>query len=304
MTQDRPLLGITLMLGFSMVAPLGDAVTKLLGDLMPVVFFVFIRFTLQALYLTPLVLLNRRALHVTPRQAGLIFLRTLFHMIGIGAMFTAFRYLPLADAVAIAFVMPFISLLIGKLFLGEDVGLRRILACCVGFSGALLVIQPSFVVVGTAALWPLVVAVAFAFFMLVGRKVATEMDPLVIQTISGYMAAVFILPVLLVGDALALQGFEIFWPEGRTLALLLLIGFLGTVAHLLMTWSLRYAPSTTLAPLSYVEIPATTLVGFLVFGDFPNGLAALGIVITMAAGLYIIFRARAMSQPSSEAPQP
>lgn len=66
------------------------------------------------------------------------------------------------------------------------------------------------------------------------------------------------------------------------------MGIVGTAAHLLMTWSLRFAPSATLAPLQYVELPFATLVGFLAFGDLPNGLAALGIAVTMGAGLAVL----------------
>jgi len=72
--------------------------------------------------------------------------------------------------------------------------------------------------------------------------------------------------------------------------LMAIIGVLGTATHLLLTASLRYAPASTLAPMQYLEIPFATIVGWLVFKDLPNGLAALGIIITIAAGLYIIYR--------------
>ena len=78
--------------------------------------------------------------------------------------------------------------------------------------------------------------------------------------------------------------------------LLIAIGVLGTVAHLLMTWSLRYAPSATLAPMQYLEIPVATLIGWVIFSDLPDGLAAVGIVITIAAGLYVILRERASAR--------
>ena len=78
--------------------------------------------------------------------------------------------------------------------------------------------------------------------------------------------------------------------------LLALLGALGTGAHLLMTWSLRFAPSATLAPIQYLEIPFATLIGYLVFGDLPNGLAALGIAVTIAAGLYVLHRERRASR--------
>jgi drug/metabolite transporter (DMT)-like permease len=79
---------------------------------------------------------------------------------------------------------------------------------------------------------------------------------------------------------------------------------LGTVAHLFMTWSLRFAPSATLAPMQYLEIPIATIIGWLIFKDLPNGLAALGICVTVAAGLYIILRERAIARtPRPPAPE-
>jgi len=59
-----------------------------------------------------------------------------------------------------------------------------------------------------------------------------------------------------------------------------------------MTWSLRFAPASTLAPIQYLEIPFATVAGFIIFGDLPNGMAAVGIVITIAAGLYVVYRER------------
>jgi drug/metabolite transporter (DMT)-like permease len=57
-----------------------------------------------------------------------------------------------------------------------------------------------------------------------------------------------------------------------------------------MTWSLRFAPTSTLAPMQYLEIPFATAAGYLVFGALPNRLAAAGILVTIASGLYVIHR--------------
>ena len=236
------------------------------------------------------------------RVLRLTLLRTVMHIIGIGAMFTALQYLELADAVAIAFVMPFIMLLLGKYVLGEEVGVRRLLACVVGFCGTLMVIQPSFAEVGWPALWPLLVAENFALFMLVTRQIAKETDPIGLQAVSGVMACAILLPIELYGTRLG-------WHEVVTLiplssyewSLLLSIGIIGTCAHLLMTWSLRFAPSATLAPMQYLEIPIATLFGWLMFKDLPDNLAAAGICVTIAAGLYIILREGRMARSGAAA---
>ena len=195
---DRPLLGVLLMVAFCLMAPLGDATAKLLGAL-PLAQIMLGRYGMQAALLLPLI----RGRRLDARVWRLTVVRTLLHVASFTTFVAALRFLPMADAVAIMFVLPFILLLLGRFFLGEEVGPHRLAACAVGF-----------------------------------------------------------------------------------------LGTLGTGAHLLMTWSLRFAPSATLAPIQYLEIPFATLIGYLVFGDLPNGVAALGIAVTIAAGFYVLHRER------------
>ena len=290
MTNDRPVLGMMLMLGFCIVAPMGDSIAKVLGPTIPLLQLLFVRFVLQALFLAPVVAFSDRTLKTSPRITKLIALRTILHILGVGAMFLSLRFLPLADAVAIAFVMPFIMLLLGRFVLNETVGMHRMVACVVGFIGTLLVIQPSFAEVGAPALLPLFVAVDFALFMLVTRQVAKHVDPISLQASSGIMAVILL--GLIYACTLPFELSEALFvrPSQTELWLLLAIGLLGTMAHLLMTWSLRFAPSATLAPMQYLEIPVATVIGFIIFADLPNGIAAIGIIITILAGLYVVYR--------------
>lgn len=292
------------MMGFCIVAPVGDAVAKLLGASVPLGQVVLLRFVIQALILIPIVWYSGRIWRMRGRVLRLTFLRSLLHMAGIAAMFTALKYLPLADAVAIAFVMPFFMLLLGKFILNEEVGPRRLGASIVGFLGTLLIVQPSFANVGWPALLPVVVAVVFSFFMLVTRQIAKETDPISLQAVSGVMAVVMILPLLALGTMTQIAPLRLIQPDALDWTLLLGIGVLGTVAHLLMTWSLRFAPSATLAPMQYLEIPFATLLGLLIFSDLPNPLAGLGILITVGAGLYIVMRERATARALAAAVAP
>lgn len=302
--MDRPLLGIGLMLGFCVVAPMGDAVAKLLGGVVPIGELLLVRFGVQALVLIPLIAMTGRPWRMGGRVLRLTFLRTILHAFGIAMMFTALIYLPLADAVAIAFVMPFLIMILGHYVLDEEIGWRRMAACAVGFIGTLLVVQPSFQEVGWPALLPLGVALNFACFMLVTRQIVKEVDPIGLQAVSGVMAVAMIAPAIFLFGGHA--GTALTWvtPSMNTWGLLLAIGLLGTLAHLLMTWSLRYAPSATLAPMQYLEIPFATVIGWLIFSDLPNALASVGILITMAAGLYIVVRERNLSRAAPTPPGP
>jgi len=291
------------MLGFCLAAPLGDALAKLLYGALPLGMLILARFLFQAVILAPMVAATHRPWRVRGRVLRLVVWRTVLHILGIGMMFTALGYLPLADAVAIAFVMPFIMLLLGKYVLNEQVGPRRLIACVVGFIGTLLVIQPSFAAVGWPAMLPLGVAVVFALFMLATRQIAKETDPISLQAVSGTIATVALLPLMIIGHMLEWPGLQFAMPTAEEAWLIVAIGSVGTLAHLMMTWSLRYAPSTTLAPMQYLEIPFATAIGWLIFADLPNGLAAIGILITLAAGLYIILREQATQRMQRSALQ-
>jgi drug/metabolite transporter (DMT)-like permease len=304
MSQDRPVLGIFLMLGFCLFAPLGDALAKLLGGQIDVAQMVAIRMGVQAVVLLPLVFVLRLSLTSAFGRIRLITLRAVLHMLGIGLMFLSLRYLPLADAIAIAFVMPFIMLLLGRFVLDEEVGSRRLIACLVGFVGTLLVMQPSFAEVGWPALLPVGVAFIFAFFMLTTRQLAKDVDAITLQMVSGVLACVILIPILLVLTRFEVPGFQITTPATGTWGLVLAMGLLGTTAHLLMTSALKFAPSATLAPMQYLEIPVAALLGWMVFQDFPNGLALLGIVITVMAGLYVIYREQKLSRSKPRLPDP
>ncbi|HHI69978.1 MAG TPA: DMT family transporter [Rhodobacteraceae bacterium] len=292
---NRPLVGILFMVAFCVLAPFADSLAKLLGKSLPVIEIVTFRFAIQFLILLPFVVLSNRKLRLERRSLWLLLLRTILHIIGIGAMFLSLIYLPLAEAVAIAFVEPFLLLLLGWLLLKEHVGPHRLIACAIGFVGTLLVIQPSFANVGYAALLPLVVALAFAGFMIVTRQLTAATDPITLQAVSGGMALLILALLLAISSGYRIPALTLVRPTQAEFALLISLGILGTLAHLIMTWSLKFAPTATLAPVQYLEIPFATLIGWLIFGDFPNGLAATGIVITVAAGLYIVLRERRLA---------
>ena len=274
------------MLGFCIAAPSSDALSKLMAADFPVVQIVTLRFAVQALVLAPVVALTGRSWRMTRLGLGLTAVRSALQVAGIWLMVTGLTFLPLADAVAIAFVMPFVLLLLARLTLGEEVGPRRLAACVVGFGGTLLVMQPSFAEVGWAVLYPLGVAVVFAVFMLVTRRLASEADPVAMQAASGAMGAVPLVALHLAAPVPALA-----WtPPGDAWPMLIAMAMMGTVAHLMMTWSLRFAPAATLAPMQYLEIPVSAVLGLAVFGDWPDALALAGIGVTVATGLYILWR--------------
>ncbi len=303
MASDRPLLGILLMIGFTIVAPGMDALAKLAGEAIPVGQILAFRFGVQALLLLPLAAVLGRLVWPGPPELRIHFARAGLILAATGAFFAALRVMPIADAIAIFFVEPFVLTLLGAAFLGEAVGWRRLLACATGFAGALLVIRPSLAAFGPVALLPLVTAVCFALYMILTRRMAHSLHPVALQAWTALAASALILPLLLAFDGSAVAPLDPVLPEGRYWAFLAGIGVTASLSHVMISAALRHAPAATLAPLQYLEIVAATALGYLVFADLPDAQTGLGIAIIVGSGLYVILRERRLARPPQPSPR-
>lgn len=302
MSRDHTLYGILLMVGFSLIAPLMDSMAKLIGDAVAVGQIAATRFAVQSALLLPLAAVMGWLHRPDRAELGLHVVRSVLLMVATAFFFTAVRYMPIADAIAIFFVEPFILTLLGGWLLGEQVGPRRYIACAVGFGGALLIIQPSFQELGAVALLPLVTALCFAFYMILTRRMATRMHPITLQVYTGLAALLVALPVLWSFDGSGIGPLDPNWPEARELKLLAALGLIATISHVCISFALSLAPASVLAPLQYIEIVGATFFGFYIFGDLPDALTFVGIALIVGSGLYVFVRERAMQRRPTPAP--
>jgi len=287
MPKDNTRLGLLMMIGFCILAPASDAFAKILGDGIPVLQVVIARFMVQLLLIRRSLWTRRQDTWMRGDRVGLIILRSALLLLAVTFLFLSLRYLPLADAIAIAYVMPFLVLGVGWLT-GDRASPLALGLCLLGFVGTLMVVQPSFSEIGWPALLPIAVAIFFTGFMFITRKISKYIDPIDLQAANGICAMAILLPIAIFGQAMEIPILTIVSVSNIELLYLFGVGILGTLAHLMMTWALRFASAPTVAPIQYLEIPFATLYGWLIFKDFPNGLAALGIVITITAGLLVL----------------
>lgn len=294
--SDRILPGVALMIAFCVIAPLIDVAAKLAAATVSVGVIAVARFIVQAVLMYPVVKALGLSLRLTPLVLRLTAIRAAMLILSTYCFVAALRVMPIADALAIAFVEPFVILLIGRLVFAEQVGPRRLIACAVGFGGSLMVIQPSFAAFGAAALFPLGTAVSFALYMLVTRRLSRIQHPVTMQFQTALVAALACLPLLALGTSLGEASLTVTMPQGIVWLWLICVGLAASVSHMAMTYALTFAPSSTLAPLHYLEIVTATLFGYAVFGDFPGGLTWAGIAVVVGSGLYVIFRERQLAR--------
>lgn len=306
-TTDRPggstMQGVTLMAFAMLLLPCMDAIAKYMAtfaDMSPgqVTFY---RFFFQIVCTIPLIFTAAGSATLRPKRPWLNLLRGVIHGAASLLFFAAVKYMPLADVFAIYFVEPFILTAMSAAFLGDRVGWRRWLAIIVGFGGALIVIQPSFVLFGWTALLPVGCAFLYSVYLFMNRAIGDADSPLTMQTIAGFGGTLFMGAALFIGNSAGVEDFALSLPTSLfTLALLVILGALSGYAHMLVVRAFRMAPLSLLAPFQYFEIISATVLGYAIFGDFPTPSKWLGIAIIVASGLFIIWREHTNRKTTSE----
>ena len=206
---------------------------------------------------------------------------------GVAAMlcyFTAFATLPLANVTAIGFAAPLILTLLSIPMLGEKVGIHRLGAVAVGLGSVIFIFAPE-IEADRANLWgnmaALGAAVLTAFSLALIRKMGRTENHL---TIVFY----FTLACTLV-SAIALPFFWVL-PSAQSLFFLLMVGLCGGSAQIFITWSYAHAPAAYASAFFYTAIIFATTLDWYVWGHVIDPATALGSVIIVASGLYVLYR--------------
>ncbi len=270
-----------------------DAIAKWLSSSISAGQVTWCRFLFQTLFLLPFILQARglfvvSSLWLHALRGALLVAATLF-------FFSGLVYLPLADAISIFFVEPLMVTILSAIFLKETFGWRRLIAILVGFIGALVIIRPTFADVGWPAMYPVFAAGCFSFYILLTRKLVAKEDPVKLQFYAG-MFGLIVCSILLVGlSGLEIRSLSVVQPTLTEWGLLCALGLIATVGHILVVYAFKYAPVSILAPFQYVEIIGSTVLGFWLFGDFPDGATWVGILIIVGSGVYVFHREAIMN---------
>ncbi|MDE1996239.1 MAG: DMT family transporter, partial [Rhizobiaceae bacterium] len=285
--QQNPLQGMIIMASAMIVLPVMDAIAKYMAtfEAMSPGQVTFYRFFFQLVCTLPLLFAVFGWSALSAKRPWVNLLRGALHGAASLLFFVAVKYMPLADVFAIYFVEPFMLAALSALFLGDKVGWRRWLAIVVGFGGAMIVIQPSFEIFGWKALLPVACAFLYAVYLFMNRAVGEADTPLTMQTMAGIGGTIFMAAALWVGASAGVADFTPSLPGSVLgLVLLLILGSISGYAHMLVVRAFRLAPLSLLAPFQYFEIISATILGYALFGDFPNFSKWIGILIIVGSG--------------------
>lgn len=285
MTDGRPQPGAAILLMVFAVFSFTvlDSAAKHLAPSYPVPQIVWGRYLFSLVFMALFLLKGGAAgLWRTARPLFQI-IRALMLVGATTSIFMAVKFLPLAETYAISFISPFIVALAAALILRERVGLRRWLMIALGFAGVLIVLRPGGGALGLAALFPVMMACFWAAYQIMTRIIGSTDPPLTTlfyTALTGSLVSSLAVPF--VWQPMSLAG----W------AGLAFIGAVGLIGQLALIRAYTLAEASLLSPFVYTQIVWAALIGYVVFGDVPDGATLAGTVLIVASGLLLMRQPR------------
>lgn len=285
LTENRPLLGIGLIMVASLMFACNDATNKYLIATYDVPLVAAIRYIGHALLMLAVLGPSRGRELVTVRRRGLVAVRSICLVIGSLFASLALQLMPVAETTSIIYLSPILVVLLTRPVLGERIGLFGWLAALGGFTGVLLIARPGGGLDPLGVAYALCNVVVTVIYYLLSRVLARGERTLALLFYSALAGAIVFglaMPAYWFGQV----------PSFFEMALLASLGLTAAVGHFCFTSANRYAEASLLAPMGYMHLLWAGIMGWLVFGQIPDGLGLVGMVVICLAGVTVALRSR------------
>jgi drug/metabolite transporter (DMT)-like permease len=283
------LRGILAITACNFLFLINDTQMKLVSSELPLGEIIFIRGILATLFLAPFVALTGAHVHLSLLVDRAFVVRTAAEILAAYFFLVALFHIPIANANTILQVVPLAITAAAAVFFREPVGWRRWTAILIGFAGVLIVIRPGFAGFNAFSLLTLT---SVLFITL--RDMTTRIMPRGLPAL--LVAQVTAISVCCTGPIWSLiSGEQWVMPSPRALALIagaaafLIGGYLTAVVFM------RHGDIAVVAPFRYTVIVWAIIVGYLVWGEAPDGVTLLGTAIIIATGVYTFHRESRMA---------
>lgn len=272
------LLAVGLMLAATVFLGFLDVCAKALGTRFPVTQLVWVRMAVHLL-LAIIIFYPRSGRRLFRTSAWRLQLARSALLLTTGLLFfLALRYLPLAETAAITFSSPLLTVVLAGPVLGERLTRARLAIAVLGFCGVVAVIQPFTATLTPAVLLALAAAVTASLYALLTRSMRTDEDAATTWAYTAVAGAI-LLPLTI--------PFGWTMPDPVDGFLLIMLGIFGGFGHLAIIHAYRLATASLIAPLGYFELAWATVLALVLFAEFPNPLALVGMAIIAVSGVLI-----------------
>jgi drug/metabolite transporter (DMT)-like permease len=233
---------------------------------LPVPEIMALRSFMAAFAITPFVLWSRGRVLVT-QNPRLHFFRNVAHFAGQFSWFVAVSLIPLAQVVSIEFTMPIWIAILAAVLLGERLTGRRLMAIGLGFAGVVIILRPGVAAIDLGAIAALAAALGFSLSTTLVKKLTGSESTLTILAHMFWTQAV--LSALMALGLALLWGdrFDWAWPTPKLYPFIVLMGIVGSTGHYCLTRATAAVDATVVAPLDFVRVPLTALMGYWLYNE-------------------------------------
>ena len=237
---------------------------------------VFVRALIGIFMVVPLVMQSGLVALRTDRLP-LHVVRTLFALFAMATLYYALADLPVADAIALTFLIPLFTTIAAALVLRESVGIHRWVATVVGFCGAIAIIRPSLDGVGTPVLLGVLSSVLYAGAWS-SVKILTRTDSAIVTV---FWMNVLMVPLTAIPTILL-------WvpPDAEDVLPLMTMAVSGWAAHVCQARAFAAGDASAVMPFDFLRLPFGALMGFVLFAETVDAWTWAGAAVIFGAGYY------------------
>jgi len=277
---SRHTTGIILMAVAMLSIPLVDGFAKHLSTSYSPLFISWARYAAACCVVLPFAALRHGTNMLPAERRGAHALRTVFLVISMTLYFLAIARIPLATAVSAFFVGPIVAVVLSVFVLKEKLTARKLVSLGLGFGGALVILRPG-AAIDPGLLFAFGSGLCFALYMIATRQASQGSDPIKTLAFQCVIGTLLLTPQALWTWSTPLPGDLIFFAG---------LGLASAASHILSITAFRFADASTLAPLVYLELIGTSLIGYLVFQEVPGLATLIGAALIVAGGLVLVRR--------------
>jgi drug/metabolite transporter (DMT)-like permease len=224
-------------------------------------------------------------------RGSMLVLANMFFFLGLAS-------LPIAETVALFYSAPLFICLLSQLVLAQKVSLYRWVAIFIGLVGVVVMLRPGTEIFKMVALLPIIAAFAYACMVIITSKLGMQDKA---GTMTFYIQFAFIVISSIVG--LSVGDGRFYTPDNPTLGFLLrswsvpaindfgliaACGFFVAVGGYLLSQAYRIGQASLMAPFEYSSMPIALLLGYLVWGDWPDNYSMAGSALIIFSGILIV----------------
>ena len=276
-----------------------DLLIKTVGLDVSLIQIIVSRAAIGIIFLSIFLYFSGRKIYFGSSYPFIATLRGILFFAGFLLFYIALSEISLAQATSLFFVSPLFMTILSRIILKNPIGIRRIGAIIIGFSGTILIVRPQFDGLNMHMFLVIVCAFTYSLSMILA-KLTADKDSLFQQTFHINIGALLLGTFLYLVISIFLNTTQmtilsdlakpLIFSNFNVLGLILTISLFGSAGLILLIYAYRIGSPILNSPTEYILLVFAIVNGFLFFREVPDFYSWVGMLLIVGSGFFIILR--------------